>query len=133
MVQYCRHADLQYVVQIFIDYGEGFSEENSQKLLNCYLLGKHLRLEFDIPEGAVKFRIDPCSFSCVVEILKIQVGDRRYSAEEIVANGCWQECGVVVFDHEDPHSLCRGTTLRNPKLKLLFLHGCLRYLRIRVS
>lgn len=26
-----------------------------------------------------------------------------YSAEEIVVNGCWQECGVVVFDHEDPN------------------------------
>lgn len=103
MVQYCRHADLQYVVQIFIDYGEGFSEENSQKLLNCYLLGKHLKLEFDIPENAVKFRIDPCSFPCVVEILKVQVGDRIYRAEELVANGCWQECGVVVFDHEDPN------------------------------
>ena len=62
-----------------------------------------MKLEFDIPEGAVKFRIDPCSFPCVVEVLKVQVGDRVYAIEEIVANGCWQECGVVVFDHEDPN------------------------------
>lgn len=103
MLQYCHHADLQYVVQIFIDYGEGFREENSQRLLDCYLLGKHLKLEFDIPKDAIKFRIDPCSFPCVVEILKIQVEDKVYSAEEIVVNGCWQECGAVVFDHEDPN------------------------------
>lgn len=103
MVKYCRHTDIKYIAQIFVDYGEGFSEENSEKFLDCFTLGRYLKLEYEIPDGAVRIRIDPCMYPCVVEIREIKVGDRTYPKDCIEVNGCLQECGLIVFDNEDPN------------------------------
>ncbi|MDE7416349.1 MAG: class I SAM-dependent methyltransferase [Lachnospiraceae bacterium] len=103
MLKYCNHADIKYITQIFVDYGEGFSEENSIKLLDCFAIGRYLKLEYDIPGNAVKIRIDPCTYPCVVDIREIKVGDRIYMADEVEVNGSRQECGLIVFDNEDPN------------------------------
>lgn len=103
MLKYCIHADIKYVAQVFVDYGEGFSEENSVKLLDCYTNERYLKLAYDIPDEAVRIRIDPCSYSCVIDLHEIKVGDRLYTADVIEVNGCWQECGSIVFDNGDPN------------------------------
>ena len=103
MLKYCSHADIKYVAQIFVDRGEGFTEEDSVKFLDCFTIGRYLRLEYDIPDEAVRIRIDPCMYPCVVEIREIRVGDRVYTADTIEVNGKWQECGSIVFDSEDPN------------------------------
>lgn len=103
MLQYCYHADIKYFSQVFTDYGEGFSEENSVWFKDCYRVGRYLSIEYDIPDNAVRVRIDPCEYPCAVEIREIRVGDRPYTADIIETNGSWQECGVVVFDTKDPN------------------------------
>lgn len=103
MLKYCNHADLMYVVQVFVDYGEGFSEENSVRLHDCYTIGRYLQLEYDVPESAVRVRIDPCEYPCVVKIQEIKAGDRVYTEDAVAVNGCWQESGLIVFDNEDPN------------------------------
>ncbi|MDE6621424.1 MAG: class I SAM-dependent methyltransferase [Lachnospiraceae bacterium] len=103
MLKYCNHADLKYVVQVFVDYGEGFCEENSIRLWECYAVGRYMKLEYDIPDKAVRIRIDPCEYPCVVDIHEIRVGDRLYAGDAIEVNGFWQECGWVLFDSEDPN------------------------------
>lgn len=103
MLKYCEHADLQYISQIFVDYGEGFSEENSVRLLDCFTIGRYFRVEYDIPDSAVRVRIDPCMYPCVVEIREIRAGNRIYTADEVEVNGSRQECGLIVFDNEDPN------------------------------
>lgn len=103
MLGYYNYSDMKFVVQIYVDYGEGFCEENSTKHRDCFLGERFLKLEYDIPEDAVRIRIDPCSYMCAVNIREIRVGDRLYTAEAIETNGSWQECGTVVFDSEDPN------------------------------
>ncbi len=103
MLKYCEHTDLKCIVQVFVDYGEGFSEENSVRLLDCYTLGRYMKLEYDIPDGAVRIRIDPCMYPCVVDIREIKTGKRIYTADEVEVNGSRQECGLIVFDNEDPN------------------------------
>ena len=109
MLKYCNHADLQYAAQIFVDYGEGFSEEDSVRLLDCYVKERYLTIEYDIPAGAVGVRIDPCSFSCAVELRALRVNGRVYTTEEIQVNGVWQACGWVVFDNGDPNFVIQVT------------------------
>lgn len=103
MLTYYNYADKKFVAQIYVDYGEGFCEENSTKFMDCYFAERYLRLEYDIPDDAVSIRIDPCSFICAVNIREIRVGDRLYTSDVIETNGSWQECGTVVFDCEDPN------------------------------
>ena len=109
MLKYCNHADIQFVAQIFVDYGEGFSEQDSVKLLDCYRRERYLTLSYDIPAGAERVRIDPCSFACAIELNKIQVNDRVYTTEDIEVNGAWQACGCIVFDNGDPNFVIQVT------------------------
>lgn len=109
MLKYCNHADIQYAAQIFVDYGEGFCEEDSVRLLDCYVKERYLTIEYDIPAGAVGVRIDPCSFSCAVELRALRVNGRVYTTEEIQVNGVWQACGWVVFDNGDPNFVIQVT------------------------
>ena len=109
MLKYCNHADIHYAAQIFVDYGEGFCEEDSVRVLDCYRRERYLAIEYDIPAGAVGVRIDPCSFSCAVLLREIGVDGRVYAANEIEVNGVWQECGWFVFDNGDPNFVIQVT------------------------
>lgn len=101
MLMYYNYADKKFVAQIYVDYGAGFSEENSVKLMDCFFAERYLRLTYDIPDDAVRIRVDPCSYLCAVNIRELRVGDRLYTADVIETNGIWQECGTLVFDTED--------------------------------
>ncbi|MDE7324403.1 MAG: methyltransferase domain-containing protein [Lachnospiraceae bacterium] len=103
MLMYYNYADKKFVAQIYVDYGQGFSEANSVKLMDCYFAERYLRLAYDIPDDAVRIRIDPCSYMCAINIRELRVGDRLYTADVIETNGSWQECGTLVFDTEDPN------------------------------
>lgn len=103
MLSYYNYADHKFIVQVFVDYGGGFCEKNSVKFMDRYSEDKYMKLSFDIPEGAVRVRIDPCAYSCVVDVRMIKVGDRVCTDEVTWMNGSRQEYGAVVFDHEDPN------------------------------
>ena len=103
MLEYCIFANVKFVAQIFVDYGEGFSEEHSRTFHDCFIEERNLRLVYDIPEGAVKVRIDPCAYCCVVDIRNIQIGDKKYTQEEVEVNGYRQACGSIVFESTDPN------------------------------
>jgi len=100
-----KYYEQKYIAQVFVDYGDGeeFTEKNSIRLPGCYTVGRYFKLEYDIPDGAVRVRIDPCMYPCVVDIREIKVGDKIYTADEVTVNGSWQDCGLVVFDSEDPN------------------------------
>ena len=103
LLKYCKQMSTKCVAQIFVDYGEDFCEENSIRFWNCFSAGRYLKLEYDIPDGAVRVRIDPCLYPCVVEVREIRAGDRLYTADAAGANGYLQENGFVVFSDEDPN------------------------------
>lgn len=103
LLKYCKQMNTKCVAQIFLDYGEGFSEENSIRFWNCYSVGRYLKLEYDIPDGVVQVRIDPCLYPCVIEVRELRTGDRFYTADAAGANGHLQANGLVVFGDEDPN------------------------------
>ncbi|MCM1182347.1 MAG: methyltransferase domain-containing protein [Roseburia sp.] len=104
MLEYCVYADSKFSAKIYIDYGEGgFSEERSVTFKDCYVEERRLSLAFDIPEGAVRLRIDPCSYVCAVELVRIAVDETPYTWDMIETNGVLQACGWLVFDNADPN------------------------------
>lgn len=114
VLEYCTYADNKYVVQLFIDDGEGFSEEHSVKLKDCFIEERYVRFSYDLPKHTSKVRIDPCNYACTVSIHEIKAGDRVYTTENVETNGSLQTCGILVFDNEDPNLIIEaegGTTL----------------------
>lgn len=103
IMEYCKYADSKFVAQLYIDYGEGFSEEHIVILKDCYAEEKYLRFAYDIPEHAVRVRIDPCTYPCAVIVREIKAGDRIYPAASLATSGSMQECGVLVFGDNDPN------------------------------
>ena len=103
MLTYCAYADSKFVAKIYLDYGEGFSEEQSVTFKDCYFAEKDLRIQYDIPQNVTRVRIDPCSYMCTISIRKIVIDDKIYTQQDIETNGVWQSCGCIVFDNEDPN------------------------------
>jgi hypothetical protein len=96
-------VDAKYSAQLFFDYGEGFSEDNSIRLYDCYSELRSLKIEYELPPNVKRVRIDPCSYICCVIVGKISVGTRVYDSKEITTNGAVQENGVIVFNTDDPN------------------------------
>ena len=103
MIGHCHYADERFVAQLYFDYGEGFCEEHSVKLKDCFVMQKDLRIEYELPQEAVRVRIDPCSNMCTISIRSIMVNEKLYVGEDMETNGCWHPCGSLVFDSEDPN------------------------------
>jgi hypothetical protein len=103
MLEYCRFNDNKFAAQMFFDYGDGFSEENSIRLRGCYNEQTNLVLDYMVPEGVVRLRLDPCEYCCSVLIRKIQSGGHILEACEIETNGYVQENGEIVFATIDPN------------------------------
>ncbi len=103
MLEYCKYADRRYAIRIYVDYGEGFSEENSFKVNDCYIEEKYLRLKLDIPGSAVRLRIDPCENSCAAKINEIRIDGKIYPADSVEVSGVRHESGYIVFEGNDPN------------------------------
>lgn len=103
MLSHCHYADEKFMAQLYFDYGEGFCEEHSVKLRDCFFAQKDLRIDYDLPKDAVRVRIDPCSYMCTVSIRNILVNEKLYVGEDMETNGFWHSCGALVFDSEDPN------------------------------
>ncbi len=116
MLELCRFADNKYMAQLFYDYGEGFSEENSEKLQGCFAEEKYLSIVHEIPENVLRVRIDPCSYACAANIQSVKLGDKTYSNDELEINGFWHPCGSVVFDTDDPNITINADSAHNGRL-----------------
>lgn len=118
---YCKFSSEKFVAQVFVDYGDGFSEENSVHIRDCFESEKNLSFTFEIPKGAVQIRLDPCSYVCAVTVKKIKVNDRIYTKDELYVNGSWQNDECVVFNTIDPNIVfsCDGEGTLEVKMEVL--------------
>jgi hypothetical protein len=96
-------AENKFSVQLYFDYGEGFSEVNSVKLYDCYSEMKNLKIDYVLPNNVKRLRIDPCSFTCSIEIGKITVDTKNYTYSDMDINGVLKEEGILVFATTDPN------------------------------
>ena len=103
MLDYCVYADNKFLPKIYIDCNGGFSEENSFEVKDAYIEQKYMKLLLDIPENALRMRIDPCEYPCAVKINEIRVGERKCTRGQIETNGAVQDNGYIVFDGSDPN------------------------------
>lgn len=113
----------KYVSQIYLDQGEGFSEENSIFIRDCFRDCRYVSFQISIPEGTKHLRIDPCGYACNVTIHKITMDDKVYTKADIMANGAWLGDNNLLFDTADPNMAidCEGRTNLSVELEVLEL------------
>ena len=126
---------LRQVSQVFFDYGEGFSEQNSMILRDCFVDKDLISLKMAMPEGVKSFRFDPWSYDAIVRIEELCVDGRAYTKEQIQVNGRWLDEQYVLFATQDPNIViaCEGAREVSLKLKIYGLPTDLMSLLVPVE
>lgn len=93
-------------IQLFLDHGNGISEETSIKLPVTYS-NEIQEFVFDLSEqkSLHAIRIDPLNDSCVVAIEKVTLLTQTDEVERqdyISSNACITKENIYYFDHDDP-------------------------------
>ncbi len=91
-------------VQIYEDYGAGFSEEASYFLPESYQERETIVIELERKPGLRALRIDPSMDYCIVRVGTLTAGGRIYrlSDKNIKLNGNLISDNTIVFDTQDP-------------------------------
>lgn len=76
-------ADLENnKVQIFEDYGTGYSPEHSYYLYLSYMVEGRMRVSLPVKEGVKGIRIDPAETSCMVRMLAARLNEEELPLSE---------------------------------------------------
>lgn len=100
-------------VQLYYDFGTGFSENESEFLYKCLEAPHEMKVQISIPDGCKVIRIDPCESACIVKIKQVLLEDRiEQFGKYIQINGAKCESRLskksigypeYIFDTEDPN------------------------------
>ena len=107
----CRSVDKINVsrVQIYKDYGQGYSEENSYFLPDAYKDSQTVELEIAVDKDVKMLRIDPAMCACICMIREMQWNGEEIPLKQrkaIIVNGqkIRTQLGMnVVFATDDPN------------------------------
>lgn len=111
-------------MQVFEDWGEGYSPEHSYYVEDNDLANDRIRAEIFCRRGICGIRLDPAEEPCLVRIEEINYGGRRLTKQQmeraVVTNGetlgnaddSLQGMASVLFDHSDPNINVRLDQLR---------------------
>lgn len=124
-------------MQVFEDFGEGYTQEHSYYMENTHLDGDRIRAEIVCKPGVKAIRLDPLEEPCLIRILCVCYGGQKLTkqqlAKAVVTNGetvvedpktgynAGEEGGMhtVLFAHHDPNI--------NVRLDMLSEQGRLDY------
>lgn len=109
-------------VQVFEDFGAGYSAEHSYYIHNAYLADDWIKAEIDCTDDIKGIRLDPAEVPCIVRLKNVTYQGRTLSKEQlnrcIVTNGILiaEESGAessVLFDTNDPNINVRLDAIKN--------------------
>lgn len=106
-------------IQIYYDFGNGFSEENSCHIVPRSMESGCAELEIDIPDQTVVVRIDPSDFPCIVKVqglLGFSVNANAYEKLEFLSNGFNLPENMILYPFSDSQILIA----LKPDIKKLF-------------
>ena len=91
-----RRNEQQYLPIVYLDYGEGFSEDNK-------IVYKRYdrRYEIELTQDIKRVRFDPRSLPCVLTGIKLCGNEVNQESQDISFNGEWYDTELV-FKTDDP-------------------------------
>ena len=98
----------QVSAQVFYDYGDGFSEENSKPVLERENGANDRVVRLSIPEGTTGIRFDPAGGACVIKLGNVK--DEKGSILQYITNGQMINRDTYLYLHVDPQIVIRDFT-----------------------
>ena len=110
--------------QVFYDFGEGFSEKDSDIVVPKWSNGNTGELEVMVPTHVKSIRIDPGNYPCMLVILKVQqiTQNQNYEAEYI-SNSVIKDEGLLMFTTDDPKIIIKNLREDTREIFLRFDYG----------
>lgn len=99
----------KYCVQIYFDYGQGFSEEKSVFLKDAYVNEEQLLFTYQIPQEVKQVRIDPAGFSCMLTIRELSIDGKAIKKRQCKHQGKKIGKNTLLFVSEDPGILIKNS------------------------
>ncbi len=92
-------------IQIYLDYGQGFSEENSYYMPDIYVDEHVIEAEIPFDGNVTALRIDPADKYCVVKVKELLLNGEvvPFTAKSIFTNGAALKKDTFVFATNDPN------------------------------
>ncbi|WP_455797625.1 hypothetical protein [Clostridium butyricum] len=122
LVERRRTDDYKNYVQVFYDYGDGFSEENSYKFLQERNNEDSIEFDIDIPINLKKIRIDPCNNTCIVKINNILGYGKSYYPVKYTTSGINISDDFFGFNDDDPQIILEDIPQNTKKI---YIHLCI--------
>lgn len=89
-------------IQIYLDRGEGFSEENSYWINPMTDENGVTRLEIHLEDQVKRVRIDPASDSCILKIKRLAAEGEVHSVCDFLVNGRKLADNIYMVENTDP-------------------------------
>ena len=93
----------KYAVQIYEDYGNGFSEKDSYFIYNCYENRKDVHCSVEVNAECQLLRVDPAGFPCLVSVRNLSINGNNLAEQECLINGKRLKNGLWLFPTHDPN------------------------------
>lgn len=92
-------------IQVYYDYGNGYSEENSLYIPDIYVNNHQIEAEIPIDGKAKGLRIDPADESCMIKISELSLNGYSIPLQKktVETNGKNVKPGCYVFATNDPN------------------------------
>jgi len=97
-----RKNSYKKTIQVFYDYGKGFTESQSYKFIPQ--IESNDKVEFEIPltSDTQQIRIDPSNYVCMVNIDRILGYNENYYSLDAITNGVNLAERFILFSTDDP-------------------------------
>ncbi|GEP63897.1 hypothetical protein CBE01nite_16650 [Clostridium beijerinckii] len=108
-------------IQVFYDYGEGFSETHSYKTYPVFNENNKIVLNVDISENTKQIRIDPSNCYSLVKINSLVGYDNvKYSKLNYYTNGMRLNNKSLLFINNDPQIILPDLGVNTCRVELIF-------------
>ena len=99
------------IVEIFEDFGQGYSPKHSYRMYPSYVVADVMRLTIPIKEGVRGVRVDPAECSCIIRMKSAALSGKELdlSDKAVLAMNGWELTGkgeklpVFFFHTDDPN------------------------------
>ncbi len=100
-------------IQIYYDYGSGFSEENSIYMPDIYVGKDKIEAEISLDGNVKTLRIDPADHSCMLKLTELSLNGMPVPLQKkyIESNGRIVKAGCYIFETQDPNLIIKVSQL----------------------
>ena len=108
-------------IQLYFNYGQGYSEANSKYLPDVYLEPNHIVADIELDGNLKSIRIDPADYTCIVRMNELDINGNNLldNKKVFTTNGKCMKTRAFVFNTEDPNMEIQLNDVLTPGKNLL--------------